>query len=115
MAYDEGIAQILRDDLVAEAVVERKMFGGLAFLIAGHMVAGVHKGGAMFRIAAPDRAAALALPGAFQLMMGDRPMAGMLGLSPEDAVDDVRRGALLALALRAVQALPPKVAKTKKG
>jgi TfoX/Sxy family transcriptional regulator of competence genes len=115
MAYDEGLAQLLRDDLAAEPVVEKKMFGGLAFLIGGHMVAGVHKGGAMFRIAAADRAAALALPGAFQLRMGARPMAGMLGLTPEDAAEDARRGALLALALRAVKALPPKVAKAKKG
>ncbi len=115
MAYDEGLAQLLRNDLRGEPVVEKKMFGGLAFLIGGHMVAGVHKGGAMFRIAAADRTAALMLPGAFQLMMGDRPMAGMLGLSPEDAADDARRSALLGLALRAVKALPPKVAKAKKG
>ncbi len=115
MAYDEGLAQLLRDDLAAEPIVEKKMFGGLAFLRGGHMVCGVHRGGAMFRIAGPDRAAALAVPGAYQLMMGERPMAGMLGLPPEDAADDARRGALMALALAAVRDLPPKVAKPRKG
>lgn len=108
MAYDEGLAQILRDDLAAEPVRERKMFGGLCFLIAGNMVAGVHSGGGMFRIAKADRGAALAVPGAAPIMMGAREMAGMVGLAPGAMADDARRGALLALALAHVRTLPPK-------
>jgi hypothetical protein len=50
MAYDLGLAQLLRDDLVGEKISEKKMFGGLAFLLNGHMVCGLHKGGAMFRV-----------------------------------------------------------------
>ncbi|HEX9859375.1 MAG TPA: TfoX/Sxy family protein, partial [Paracoccaceae bacterium] len=66
MAWDEGLAQLLRDDLAADpaggAVTEKKMFGGLAFLLHGHMVCGIHKGGAMFRVGKPNEAAALAVP-----------------------------------------------------
>ena len=39
------------------------MFGGLAFLLNGHMVCGVHKGGAMFRVGKEHYEQALALPG----------------------------------------------------
>ncbi len=115
MAYDEGLAQLLRDDLAEEPFREQKMFGGLCFLQGGHMVAGVHSAGTMYRIDAARRAAAVAVPGAHPLRMGRREMAGMVGLSPEDTDDDTRRGALLALALATVRGLPPKVAKARKG
>ena len=49
MAYDPGLAQTLRDALADHPINEQKMFGGLAFLLNGHMVCGVHKGGAMVR------------------------------------------------------------------
>ena len=51
MVYDEGLAQIMRDDLCdVNGISEKKMFGGLVFIYAGHMVCGVHKDGAMFRV-----------------------------------------------------------------
>ena len=40
MAFDPGLAQLLRDDLAGEAVVETAMFGGLCFLAGGHMICG---------------------------------------------------------------------------
>ncbi len=115
MAYDEELAQQLRDDLTTEPFREQKMFGGLCFTLGGNMVAGVHRGGAMFRISPDHRSAAAAVPGATPLRMGAREMAGMLGLSPADAADPARRHALLSLALATVHALPPKVAKPPKG
>jgi hypothetical protein len=51
MAFDPGLAQSLRDALADHPITEKKMFGGLAFLLHGHMVCGVHKGGAMVRSA----------------------------------------------------------------
>ncbi len=108
MAYDEGLAQILRDDLGGEPFRERKMFGGLCFLIAGNMVAGVYSGGGMFRVARADRAAALCVPGAEPIRMGSRVMGGMVGLPPEAMADDAARGRLMALALAHVRGLPPK-------
>ncbi|QYK40313.1 MAG: TfoX/Sxy family protein [Paracoccaceae bacterium] len=108
MAWDEGLAQLLRDDLANEAVQERKMFGGLAFLVGGHMVCGIHKGGAMFRVGRPNEAAARAIPGVSPMMFTGRPMTGMVGCSDAACADDVRRGQLMAMALGFVQALPPK-------
>lgn len=115
MAYDEGLAQLLRDDLLAEPIEEKRMFGGLAFLRHGHMVCGVHKGGAMFRVGKENYAAALAVPGAAPMMFTGKAMVAMVDVSDEAMVDDARRGALMAMALATVRDLPPKVAKPKKG
>jgi hypothetical protein len=108
MAYDDGLAQLFRDDLAGESFREQKMFGGLCFLMQGNMVCGVYSGGGMFRIGKDDRAAALGVEGAAPIPMGARVMAGMVGLAPADMTDDARRAKLLALSLGFVQSLPPK-------
>ncbi len=108
MAWDEGLAQLLRDDLAAEATVEKKMFGGLAFLLNGHMVCGIHKGGAMFRVGKPNTAAALAIPGTSMMQFTGKPMAAMVDCSDQACADDHRRGQLMSLALGFVKSLPPK-------
>ncbi|WP_054302538.1 TfoX/Sxy family protein [Gemmobacter sp. LW-1] len=114
MAYDEGMAQMLRDDLADHPFREQKMFGGIAFMLAGNMVCGAYSGGAMFRVGKDRMAAALALPGVAQMMMGGRPMSVMAECSPETAADDGLRGALMRLALDCVAELPSKVAKARK-
>jgi hypothetical protein len=108
MPWDEGLAQLLRDDLTAETFTEQKMFGGLAFLLNGHMVCGIHKGGAMFRVGKPNQTAALTVPGASQMQMNGRPMPGMITCSDDASADDRRRGQLMSLALGFVKSLPPK-------
>ena len=50
MAFDPGLAQLLRDDLAAQPFTEKKMFGGLCFLQGGNMICGLHKGGTMYRV-----------------------------------------------------------------
>ncbi|MDW4548538.1 TfoX/Sxy family protein [Defluviimonas sp. D31] len=108
MAFDEGLAQLMRDDLAGERVTERKMFGGLAFLLDGHMVCGVHKDGAMFRVGKANEAAALSVPGAAPMAFTGRKMGGMIDLADEAVADDARRGRLMTLALSFVKSLPPK-------
>ena len=115
MAYDEGLAQLMRDDLAGAQVTEKKMFGGLAFLMNGHMICGVHKGGAMFRVGKERYEAALAIPGVTPMMFTGKPMAAMVDISDEAMVDDTRRGQVMGLALATVRVLPPKVAKARKG
>jgi TfoX/Sxy family transcriptional regulator of competence genes len=115
VGYDSGLAQLLRDDLAAQPVVEKKMFGGLAFLLHGHMVCGVHKGGAMFRVGRAQYDQALAIDGVAPMMFTTRPMVGMVDCSDAACADDDRRGRLMALSLATVLALPPKVAKPRKG
>lgn len=114
MAWDAALAQLLRDDLAGRPVTEQPMFGGLAFLLGGHMVCGCHRGGAMFRTGKAGYAAALALPGVQPLQMGARTMAGMVGAPPAVLADAALRGRLMALALATVATLPPKLAKPAK-
>jgi TfoX/Sxy family transcriptional regulator of competence genes len=115
MVFDPGLAQLLRDDLAGEAVTEKKMFGGLAFMMNGHMVCGLHKSGSMYRVGKENYEAALRLPGVKAMMMGERRMAAMVELSLEDSTKVSLRTPILALALATVRVLPPKVAKPKKG
>ena len=109
MAFDEGLAERIRGVLDARADVdERKMFGGIAFLVSGNMACGVMSEDLMVRM---ERAAADALetePGARRFDMGGRPMKGWLLVAPEATADDgdlerwVRRGEEFAASL------PPK-------
>lgn len=108
MAYDEGLAQILRDDLADERIVEKKMFGGLCFMLAGNMLCGIHKGGAMFRVGPDTYQTALALPGGGPMMFTGRPMKGIIDCNTDAFIDDTRRAAFLTLALSFVKSLPPK-------
>ncbi len=111
MAWDEGLAQLMRDDLAGEPVTEQKMFGGLAFMRAGHMVCGIHKGGAMFRVGKPNETAALAIPGVAPMLFTGRPMSGMVDVDDDAMSDEVRRGRIMAMALGFARGLPPKPGK----
>jgi TfoX/Sxy family transcriptional regulator of competence genes len=109
MAFDEGLAERIRGVLDARSDVdERRMFGGIAFLVAGNMACGVMRDDLMVRMG-PDAAAALdSEPGVRRFDMGGRPMKGWLLVAPEATADDgdlerwVRRGEEFAASL------PPK-------
>lgn len=109
VAYDEGLASRIRVLVAAEPVVEKKMFGGLAFLLGGNMsVAASGQGGLLVRVDPADTDALLREPGASSFQMGDRgPMDGWLRVAPEAVADDdaldrwVRRGVDYARSLPA--------------
>lgn len=75
MAYDEGLVARIRPLLEPhEPVDERRMFGGLAFLVHGHMAVCVSgQGGLMVRVREDERDALLALDGAGEMAMSGRP------------------------------------------
>ena len=108
MAYDPGLADILRDALAGDTIVEKKMMGGLSFLWRGHMLCGVHKGGAMVRVGAPNQAAALSLPGVTPMAFTGRPMTGFVDCTDDACADDTIRSQLLTMAKTFVLTLPPK-------
>ena len=109
MAYDEGLAELMRGDLVdIEGMAEKKMFGGLAFMLHGNMVCGVHSGGGMFRVGKPREEAALAIDGAGPMTFTGRKMGGMVDADDNAVADDMRRGQLIALSLENARSLPPK-------
>jgi hypothetical protein len=83
MAFDEGLAERIRGVLDARSDVdERKMFGGIAFLVGGNMACGVMRDDLMVRME-PDAAAALeSEPGIRRFDMGGRPMKAGCSWSP---------------------------------
>ena len=110
MAYDEGIAELMRGDLVDEpGITEKKMFGGLCFLREGNMLCGVHAGGGMFRVGKSREAAAIAIEGAGPMMFTGRKMGGFVDVTDEALADDARRGQWMVLALENARSLPPKL------
>lgn len=109
MAYDEGLAAMMRDDLMdQQGITEKKMFGGLCFLMYGNMVCGVQSGGGMFRVGKPREAEARAIEGAGELTFTGRPMGGMIEVTEEALGDDERRRKWLALAVTNAASLPAK-------
>lgn len=109
MAYDEGLASLIRDDLVDRiGISEKRMFGGLCFLMNGNMLCGVHKGGGMYRVGKDNEAAALGIEGARSMDFTGRRMGGMIDVDDDLMADDDRRAQLLALALDFVAPMPAK-------
>jgi TfoX/Sxy family transcriptional regulator of competence genes len=85
MAYDEDLANRIRELLAGEAgVTERKMFGGLAFLIGGNMaVAASGQGGLVVRVEPGETDALLERPHAQPFEMRGREMRGWLRVDAE--------------------------------
>jgi len=109
MAYDEGLAQLLRDDLAdQDGIIEKKMFGGIAFMLWGNMLCGVHKDGGMFRVGKENETAALAVEGAGPMQFTGRKMGGMIDLSDHGMENDAVRSRLIELSKQFVNTLPAK-------
>jgi TfoX/Sxy family transcriptional regulator of competence genes len=85
MAYDEDLANRIRELIAADAdVTEKKMFGGLAFLVGGNMsVAASGQGGLMVRVDPADTGALLSRPHAGPFEMRGRAMQGWLRVDAE--------------------------------
>ncbi len=80
MAYDEDLADRIRELAAGErALTEKKMFGGLAFLVDGHIaVAASGQGGILVRVDPDESAALVAKTKAYPMEMRGRPMQGWL-------------------------------------
>ena len=94
MAYDEKLAERVRDLLVGESdVTEKKMFGGLAFLMGGNMaVAASGQGGLMVRVDPAASETLMANTNARLVEMRGREMRGWLRID----IDDLRTKRQLA-------------------
>jgi TfoX/Sxy family transcriptional regulator of competence genes len=109
MAYDEDLANRIRELMAQESgVTEKRMFGGLAFLIGGNMsVAASGQGGLMVRIDPDDAEELLAKPHARPFEMRGRPAQGWLRVDAEGVKTKrqlepwVRRGVAYARSLPA--------------
>ena len=86
MAYDEGLAQrvreLLEDRWEELEVVEKKMFGGLCFMVQGNMCCGILQDDMMVRVGAEGHAEALAQPHARPMDFTGKAMKGMVYVGP---------------------------------
>ena len=109
MAYDEGVAQRLREALSDEDdVVEKKMFGGIAFMHRGNMCCGVVGDELMVRVGADAYDAALREPHARTMDFTGRAMRGMLYVGTDGFESDEALGAWLQRARAFTETLPRK-------
>ncbi len=109
MAYQEEQAQIFRDALAdMPGVVEKKMFGGLCFMVNRHMVCGVHGDGAMARVGKTREPAAVEYEGVEPLYFGGRRMGGMVELTEAALRNNATRSSILRMAIEFTSSLPDK-------
>jgi TfoX/Sxy family transcriptional regulator of competence genes len=110
MAYDEDLANRLRELLAGEdAITEKRMFGGLAFLLRGHMsVSASRNGGLLVRIDPADTGASLARPHVKLMEMGGRTMDGWITVAPEGLKSKRELAAWVERSVGFVKTLPPK-------
>ena len=110
MAYDEDLANRIRELIAGEAgVTEQRMFGGLAFLIGGNMsVAASGQGGLMVRVDPQETDALVAKPHARPFEMRGREMRGWLRVDPDGVRTKRQLEPWVARGVSYARSLPPK-------
>ncbi|MDQ6527112.1 TfoX/Sxy family protein [Nocardioides sp. LHD-245] len=115
MAYDDELAGRLRDLLAEEPaaagleLTEKKMFGGLGFMVGGHMaVAASGQGGLMVRVDPAEGAELVATTPAYPMEMRGRTMSGWLRVDLADLATDEALGTWVRRGASYVAGLPPK-------
>jgi hypothetical protein len=109
MAYDEQLADRVRKLLAKrKAVAEKKMFGGLAFLLNGNMSVGLHGGELIVRIDPDKTDAALAKPHTRIFDITGRPMKGWILVKPAGLADDAALARWVGEGVGYAESLPAK-------
>jgi hypothetical protein len=110
VAYDEELAERLRELLDSEPrLSEKKMFGGLAFLIAGNMaIAASGQGGVLVRVDPSESNRLVETANAEVAVMRGRPMDGWLRVASEHLRTKRQLAAWTALGASYARSLPPK-------
>jgi TfoX/Sxy family transcriptional regulator of competence genes len=109
MAYSESLASRIRDALSrTRGVEEKKMFGGVGFLLNGNMLVGVWKQSLIVRLSAEEGEAALAEPYVKDFDVTGRPMKGWVMVEPEGIEDDGQLKGWIDRAIDFVKTLPKK-------
>jgi hypothetical protein len=110
VAYDEKLADRIRELVAGESgLTEKKMFGGLAFLIAGNLaVAASGQGGVLVRVDPAQSDMLLATTNARLMEMRGRSMQGWLRVDPEDVRTKRQLGKWVELGTAYARSLPAK-------
>jgi hypothetical protein len=116
VAYDERVARRVRRALTNNpGVVEKKMFGGLAFLLHGHMCCGVIGDELMVRVGPAAYDAALSKPHARKMDFTRKPLRGFVYVGPAGFASTRDLGAWVAQGSKFASSLPSKQRRTRKG
>jgi len=109
MAYDEGAAQRIREILEdIQGITERKMFGGIAFMLYGNMCCGVLKEDLVLRLGEEGSNQALKEKHVRNMDFTGRPMKSMVYVSPEGYDDDDDLKKWVTRSVEFAQSLPKK-------
>ena len=109
MPYNEDLAQRVRQHLSGrDGITERKMFGGLCFMLNGNMFCGVVKDELMVRVGPAGHEAALRRPHARPMDFTGRPMTGMVFVEPPGTADEADLASWVADCLAFSARLPAK-------
>lgn len=109
MAYDEALAQRIRSRIGEHpGLSERKMFGGIVFMIGGNMAVGVNDSDLMVRVGKDGHTEAVARPGARVMDFTNRPMKGWVWVAPAGFSDDERLSEWIAQGVAFAEGLPAK-------
>jgi len=109
MAYDEVLADRLRDHIASNLnVVEKKMFGGVAFMNQGNMAVGVSNDELMVRVGLDGYERAIADPGVRDFDMTGKRMKGWVLVGPQTIADDSDLNDWIDVGMDFAASLPPK-------
>ena len=109
MAFDEALAERVRHALAGVGeLYERKMFGGIAFMVSEHMALGIAGDDLMVRLGREGAAAALGRPHVRPMAFTGRPMSSMVLVSPDGLRTDADLARWAEAATAFVATLPPK-------
>ena len=110
MAYDEALAERIRELVAGEVgLAEKKMFGGLSFLVGGNMAVGASgQGGLLVRVDPAESDGLVSSTPARPMEMGGRSMQGWLRVDTEDLQSDEALRDWVELGVSYARSLPPK-------
>ncbi|HLH96005.1 MAG TPA: TfoX/Sxy family protein [Xanthobacteraceae bacterium] len=115
MTYDVITAERVRDILATRGdVVEKRLMGGLCFMVSGNMCCSVSaRGGLLIRVVEETRAELLKRPHVSPMQMGGRAVKSFIRVAPEGYRTGAALRKWIERALEAVAALPAKPARRK--
>ena len=109
MSYDEGLAERIRDQFIeCDDVVEKKMFGGLCFMMSGHMCCGIVKDKLMARVGPEKYEACLKNNNATKMDFTGKAMKGLVYVTSDGYESEEDLEQWLKLCRNFIETLPPR-------
>ncbi len=109
MGFDRSLAQRVREVLAEDSVVdEKKMFGGIAFMVSGNMCCGVIENNLMGRVGAEQYENALKAPHTRKMDFAGKPLRGFIYVGERGIASDEELRTWISRCEKFVKTLPPK-------